>query len=86
MHRAGKIQIAMPQAFFLCSHHSVSPSPLTLYSSTSLVIAWQLGDTSVLHKVMTCINILRKKKKKKSLSLKQGSDTHSVKKSVIFNL
>lgn len=44
MHRAGKIWIAMPQAFFLCSYHSVSPSQ-TLYFSAGLVIAWQLRDT-----------------------------------------
>lgn len=33
MHRAGESWIVMLQAFFLCSHHSLSPS-LTLYFST----------------------------------------------------
>ena len=62
MHGAGKIWVATPQAFFLCSYHSVSPF-LTLYSFTGLVIACNLRDTSVSHKVMTCINIIMERKK-----------------------
>lgn len=61
MHGAGKIQVATPQAAFLCSQHSVSPF-LTLYPFTGLVIAWNLRDTSVSHKMMTCVNIIMGKK------------------------
>ncbi len=60
MHREGEIWIAMLQAFFLCSHHSVSPF-LTVYYSAGLVTAWQLRDTYFSHKAMTCINIILKK-------------------------